>query len=112
LGTGLTIYAAGYLMAPRASLLLFGPSVSPIYLLLSFSFFVMGYIGTIPYIYIQAKEQSGRLVKIDTIGSLLLLLVNVFLLVYLKLSILAVLIGPLISGGIKLLVFLAWMAPF
>jgi O-antigen/teichoic acid export membrane protein len=111
LGTGLVVSALGSLLLPRANTLLFGAGVSTLYLTISFWYFMLGYISTVPYTYVRAKEQSGRLVVLDSLSTILLLIVNVILLVFFKLSILAVLTGPLISLAIKLVVLFAWMAP-
>ncbi len=108
-GTGLLILTAGLLLVQKGTQLLFGPKVSPIYLLLSVIFFVMGYVGTVPYTYLRAKEQSGRLVTLDTLGLLFMLGMNIFFIVVLKLSILGILLSPIICAVIKLAFLFGWM---
>lgn len=108
-GTGLLILTLGLFLIRTGTRLLFGPGVPPVYLLLSFLFFMTGYVGMVPYTYLRAKEQSGRLVTFGTLGVLSILVMNVFFIVVLKLSILGVLLSPLICGVIQLIVLIAWV---
>jgi O-antigen/teichoic acid export membrane protein len=111
LGTGLGIFGIGWLLIPKATVLLLGPGVPSSYLFLSFSYFVMGYIGTVPYTYIRAKEQSASLVLFDTLGMFLILALNIYFIVVLKLSILGILLSAIICGALKLVVLFVWILP-
>lgn len=108
-GSGLLILAAGLLSVRTATLRLFGPEVSPTYLLLAFVSFMMAYAGTVPYAYVRAKEQSSRLVTLDTVAVLFMLIMNVYFIAVLKLSILGILLSPVICNAVKLGVLFAWV---
>jgi O-antigen/teichoic acid export membrane protein len=108
-GTGLLILATGLPLVRWGTHLILGPDISPTYLLLSLVFFVMGYIGTVPYTYARARGQSMRITTLDTLCGVLILALNIFFVVALKLSILGVLWSPIIGGAIKLAFWFRWM---
>src|SRR5579885_1497588 len=109
IATGVVVLGLGWVFVPKASVLLLGPGISPWYLFLSFSFFVLGYIGNVPLTYFRAKEASGTLVISESITTALVLALNVYFLVVLKLSIVGILISPLIVGGARFVIFVWWM---
>jgi O-antigen/teichoic acid export membrane protein len=110
-GTGLLVFALGAAGVPTVSRLIFGPAVPATYLLLSFSSFVMNYIGNIPFAYLRAIESSGRVVLIDTLATLGILVLSIVFLGPLKMAILGMLLSPLIVGAIRLVVLIKWMSP-
>ena len=109
--TGLLVFALGLAALPTASRLIFGPTIPPTYLLLSFTYFVLGYIGNIPVTYLRAKESSGRVVWIDTLGTLGILILSIVFLAGFKMAILGMLLSSLIVGCVKLVVVVKWMVP-
>src|SRR5438128_2115329 len=78
LATGTVIFGAGCLLIDRATLLLFGRGVPSSYLLMSFGLFMLAYIAIVPYTYLRAKEASGTLVTLDSIGVVLMLILNIY----------------------------------
>src|SRR5690348_1546444 len=58
-GTGLVTFAVGLIAIRPLSILLLGPAVSTNYLMLSFSSFVLSYLGSMPRAYLRALEASG-----------------------------------------------------
>ena len=111
LGTGVAVFLAGSLAVPKASLLLLGPGVPASYLFLSFTAFVLGYIGNVPYTCLRAKEASGTLATLDCIGAFAILGLNIYFVAILKLSILGMLVSPLIIGLIKFILLIKWTGP-
>lgn len=109
--TGLVVLFAGLAAVPTVSRLVLGPRVPSIYLLLALCYFVIGYIGNIPYAYLRAKESSGRVVMIDTLGTAGILILSIVFLGGLKMAIVGMLVSPLIVGAIKLTVLIGWMRP-
>lgn len=109
--TGLLVFALGVTVRPTVSRLIFGPTVPATYLLLSFSSFVMGYIGNIPFAYLRAREASGRVVLIDTVATLGILVLSIVFLGPLKMAVLGMLLSPLIVSAIRMSVLIKWMRP-
>ena len=109
--TGLLVFALGVAAVPTVSRLVLGPVVPASYLLLSFTYFVIGYIGNIPFTYLRAKEFSGRVVLIDTLGTLGILVLSIVFLGGLKMAIMGMLLSPLIVGAVRLAVLIKWMSP-
>lgn len=109
--SGLAIFGIGVIFIRQASAMLLGPSVSPVCLLLSFSLFVLAYIGTTPYTYMRAKERSGALVTLDSAGTFIILALNIYFIAVLKMSVMGVLLSGLIGGALKFIVLMAWIWP-
>lgn len=108
-GTGLVVLFAGLAAVPAVSRIVLGPTVPPAYFLLAFCYFVIGYIGNVPFAYLRAKELSGRVVLIDTLGTAGILILSIVFLGWLKMAVVGMLASPLIVGAIKLTVLIAWM---
>lgn len=100
--TGGFLFVVALGSVTSASALLLGPSVPSHYLLLSISSFLMGYIATPSRVYYRAREASGTLVTLDTIGLFLSLVLNIVFIVVLRTG----LVGILLSHFI---VNLGWM---
>ena len=107
--TGLLVLFAGLGAVPTVSRVVLGPTVPPTYLLLAFCYFVIGYIGNIPFAYLRAKESSWRVVAIDLFGTAGILILSIVFLGALKMAIVGMLVSPLIVGAIKLAVLIGWM---
>jgi O-antigen/teichoic acid export membrane protein len=108
-GTSFLILAAGLPLVRWGTHLVLGPDVSPTYLRLSLVYFGMSYIGSVPYTYLRAREQSMRLTTLDTLCGVLTLALNIFFVVALKLSILGILWSPIICGVIRFAFCFGWM---
>jgi len=106
---GALLAASGLLLARPASAALLGPNVPWVYLYLSFTQLILGYVGTIPYSYLRAKQASRRLVALDMAGTMFLLLLTIVALSVLKLSILGVLLSAPICALTKLIVLIIWV---
>jgi len=106
LAVGVLIFGAGLLLMGRATQLLFGPGVPPLYFLLSFSLFVLAYVATIPYTHLRAKEASVTLTGLDSAGVLAMLVLNIYFIAGLKMSVFGILLSQLIVGFAKF-IFLA-----
>jgi O-antigen/teichoic acid export membrane protein len=106
---GALLAASGLLLARPASAALLGPSVPWIYLYLSFVQLILGYVGTIPYSYLRAQQETRRLVTLDIVGTGLLLCLTIIALSVLKLSILGVLLSAPIANLVKIIVLTIWV---
>ena len=109
--TGVLVFLLGVPFVPAVTRLVLGRGVPPTYLYLSFAYFVLGYVGNIPYTYMRAKEASGTLVTLDVLSTLAMLVVSIYLIAGLHLSILGVLLSPMIVGIVKVGVLIRWMLP-
>jgi O-antigen/teichoic acid export membrane protein len=109
LGTGLLILLGGWWVVPAASRMLLGPGIPPTLLYLSFSYFVLGYISTIPYTQIRAKEESVKLMTFDSGAALLHLVLNIYFIAVLKISVTGVLLSALLIGVLKAAILLYWV---
>jgi O-antigen/teichoic acid export membrane protein len=107
--TGVLILALGVAAVPAVSRVVLGPTIPSTYLLLSYIYFAIGYIGNIPAAYLRAKEWSGRVVVSDTFATFGILILSVLFLAVFKMAILGMLLSPLIVGGIKAAVLIKWM---
>jgi O-antigen/teichoic acid export membrane protein len=108
IGTGAVVFLIGLVCVRPVTALLFGSDTPTIYLLLSFSLFVLAYVGTVPYTYLRAREASGALATLDTIGSFAIFALNIYFVAVLKLSLLGILVSPLLIGIIKLVLLVKW----
>ena len=107
--TGVFIFLAGAPFVPRVTLLLLGPKVPASYLLVSFGVFVLNYISNVPYTYLRAKEQSGKLVIFDIVVAVAILVLNIYFILSWHMSLFGVLLSPLIVGIFKTVVLVKWM---
>ncbi len=84
--TGLATFLIGLFFLRPVSTMVLGPKVPPLYLLLSFTSFILGYIGNIPRTYLRALDASGAFVTVDTITLFFLLALNVVFIAVLKIG--------------------------
>ena len=106
--TGLAVFSVGATTIPLATRALFGPGVSGIYLFLSFTLAVMAYVAAVPYTLLRAKNRAQLLVTYDTIGVVVILALNVYFVVVLKLGLIGVLLSPLLVGTAKTILIFFW----
>jgi len=106
--TGSMVYGIGCLLLPVLTHAFFGPGVSSVYLFLSFTFAVMAYVATVPYTLMRAKDQVGLLVAYDTVGTVVILALNIYFVVVLKWGLLGVLLSPLLVGTLKTILIFYW----
>jgi len=106
--TGSSVFILGATAIPAGTRALFGPGVSSIYLFLSFSLAVMAYVATVPYTLMRARNQAQRLVAYDTAGMVLILVLNVYFVLVLRLGLLGVLLSPLLVGTGKTILLFFW----
>ena len=97
--TGLVTLLCGFAFIRPVSTMLFGPAIPSKYLLLSFSSFVLSYIAGPFRIYLRAREESGKLVFLDTVSTALLFALNIFFLAGMKIGLLGVLLSPVIVNS-------------
>jgi O-antigen/teichoic acid export membrane protein len=107
--SGAFIFLAGAPFIPKLSLLLLGPGVPSRYLLVSFGGFVLNYIGNVPYTYVRAKEESGRLVIFDIAVAVAILALNIYFILSWHMALFGVLLSALIVGIFKTAVLVKWM---
>src|ERR1017187_3764303 len=101
--TGLVTFLCGAAVVRPVSAALFGPAVPSKYLLLSFTSFVISYIAGPFRIYLRAREASGRLVLLDTISTVLVLILNIVFIAGLKIGLMGILLSAVIVNSIWLL---------
>jgi O-antigen/teichoic acid export membrane protein len=106
--TGTLTFIAGVAFIGPASRLLLGSKVSPTYLLISFSAFICSYITTVPRTYLRAKEASGTFTLVSNISLGLLLGLNIYFVVFLKIGLVGILWSSLIVNGMNLLALSVW----
>jgi O-antigen/teichoic acid export membrane protein len=106
--TGCSVFGVGAAALPGATRALFGPGVSSIYLLLSFTYAIMAYVAAVPYTLMRARNQAQQLVAYDTAGCVLILVLNFCFVLFFKMGLLGVLLSPLIVGTIKTIVLFYW----
>ena len=108
-GTGLVTLTGGlFLMRPLSTLLL-GPAVSPNYLLLSFSSFILSYLCTMPRAYLRALEASGLFTLLETGGLFVILLLNIYFIAVLKLGAMGILWSSAIVYGVQAVGLSVWV---
>jgi O-antigen/teichoic acid export membrane protein len=106
--TGTGAFLAGLLPIHKVSLLLLGPGVPTIYLLLAFTNSILAYIANVPYTCLRAKEASGTLATLDGLGSVAILILNIYFIAVLKLSVMGMLLSALSIGSIKIALLVKW----
>ena len=106
--TGAVVFGIGVTAIPAATRALFGPGASRIYLFLSFTYAVMAYVAAVPYTLLRAKNRAQLLVTYDTIGMVVILALNIYFVVVLKLGLLGVLLSPLLVGTGKTILLFYW----
>jgi O-antigen/teichoic acid export membrane protein len=106
--TGSIVFTIGCAVIPVATHALFGPGVSSLYLFLSFGFAVMAYVAAVPYTLMRAQNRAELLVSYDTVGMVVMLALNIYFVVVLKLGVLGVLLSPLLVGTVKTIVLFYW----
>jgi O-antigen/teichoic acid export membrane protein len=107
--TALITLILGLVAIRSVSVLIFGPSIPPKYLLLSFTSFILGYIVNVPYVYFRALEASGTFVTIDTLSLVLQLLLNVVFVVVFQLGLSGVLVSSVICVSLQVIPLSTWL---
>jgi O-antigen/teichoic acid export membrane protein len=102
--TGSVVLAVGSALIPAATRALFGKGFSSIYLFVSLAQSVMAYVANVPYTLMRARNQAQRLVAYDTGVLVFILILNIYLVVFLKLGLLGVLLSPVLVGTVKTIV--------
>lgn len=97
-------FLAGFPLIRPATTMLLGPGVPAAYLLMSFVGFLIAYIAQVPYTALRAKEASGTVTAIDTVSTIVLLLLNVYLIAVLKTSLFGMFLGRIIVNCLTLIV--------
>lgn len=108
LATGSIVFTIGATLMPLATRVLFGPGVSSLYLFLSFTLSVMAYVANVPYTLLRAKNRAQLLVGYDTVGTAVMLLLNIYFVLVLKLGLIGVLLSPLLVGTGKTILIFFW----
>jgi O-antigen/teichoic acid export membrane protein len=106
--TGLLTLFLGLALVRPASVLIFGPHVPAVYLLLSFSSFILAYIANLPRTYLRALEASGTVVVVETVGLFLMLALNIYFIAVLRIGLLGILLSSLIVGFMQMMFLSAW----
>lgn len=106
--TGSIVFVTGWALIPVVTHALFGPDVSSIYLFLSFTVSVMAYVANVPYTLMRAKNRAELLVTYDAVGTAVVLVLNVYFVVALKLGLVGVLLSPLVVGTCKTIILFYW----
>jgi O-antigen/teichoic acid export membrane protein len=106
--TGVITLLLGLGSIRAVSTLIFGPSIPPKYLLLSFVSFILGYICNLPRIYLRAREASGSYVTIDTLSIVVVLALNIVFIVVLQIGLIGILLSSLISVILQVVLLSAW----
>jgi O-antigen/teichoic acid export membrane protein len=88
--------------------LLLGPGVPSIYLLLSFIGFLIAYVANVPDTALRAKGAAGIVATVDTLSTIGLLLLNIYLIAVLKTSLLGMFLGRVIINSINICVLFRW----
>ena len=109
LGTGLGTFLLMLTVVRQVSVMVVGPDTPPTYLLTAFSSFIVGYIANVPRTYLRAREASGAFVTVETVGLLVMLVLNVIFIVSLKMGAFGILLSSVLVGGAQLLVLSVWM---
>jgi O-antigen/teichoic acid export membrane protein len=106
--TGLITFLLGLGLVQPASRLLFGPTVPALYVLLSFTSLILGYMANLPRTYLRALEASGTYTVVDTIQVLALLSLNIFFIALLKIGLIGVLWSSLIVSLFQCTLLMGW----
>ncbi len=106
---GLTVFGLAVWAIRPISALIFGPKTPSIYLLISFSNFILGYIVTVPKTYLRAREASAWFVGVETAGLIVMLVLNIVFIAFLKMGLMGILCSSPIVVVLQLLIFTIWM---
>ena len=98
----------GNLTADTVTAVIFGGPGMSAYFMLSLTSFTLSLLGMVPIAFLRAKEASGKLVALQTLGLLLQLSLNIYFIAGRKMGLVGVLLSPIISGGITTTVFILW----
>lgn len=107
--TGIVTFLIGlHFLRPVCAMIL-GPKVPPVYLLLAFTSFILGYITNVPRTYLRAINASGTFVTIDTLTLVCLLGLNVLFIAVLKIGLVGILLSSLVVFSLQVILLSAWM---
>lgn len=106
---GVAMFAlAGGIIHPLSAVLL-GPAIPARYFFLSFSSFVLGFIGDVPRAYLRGREASGVFVLLEIVSASVLIALNVVFIVVLQIGAAGILLSALLVNTAGLAVY-AWTA--
>ncbi len=94
------ITVTGTVLAPWISTLLLGPNEPTIFVRLAVLSFVIGALGDIPGVYLQAQQRSATLVSANTVRLLLGLGLNILFVVGLRLGVAGIFYSAILSAAI------------
>lgn len=106
--TGLAAAVLGLAAVRPVSASILGPAVPAKYLLLSFASFILSYVALLPRTYLRALEASGTFTLVDTLALCLMLVLNVYFVMSLKLGLEGILLSSVIAGGIQTVWLSIW----
>ena len=107
--TGAITFCAALRSIKPVSALLFGPGVPSMYLLLSFSSFILAYIANLPRTYLLAKEASATFTIIDFSTVFVQLTLNVIFIAVMKIGLLGIVLSSLFVVAIQVVLLSGWL---
>ena len=102
------VMAGGSFGARKFTDLLLGSAVPASYLLLSLAGFVLAFISNVPYTTLRAREQSGRMVTVDTLSSIAQFALGAILLAAANLAVRGLLVAKLAVNVANIAVLVWW----
>ena len=104
---GLTfLIALGGLRPVSAGLL--GPETPPLYLLISFSSLLLGYVGNLPRTYLRALEASGAFVAVETASLFAMLILNAVFIAVFGMGLVGILLSSLVITAVQTVLLCWW----
>lgn len=105
-GTSAVVLLAGLVSVRQVTVLLLGPGIPATYLFLSFTGFLIAYIGNVPYTTLRAREQSATVVTFDILNTIGMYVLNIYFIAVMKLSLLGMLLSRLITTALGIVVLM------
>jgi O-antigen/teichoic acid export membrane protein len=107
--TGVFVFVAVVGLIGPGSAALLGKHVSSKYLFLSFTAFVVSYLGSVPRAFLRALEASGIFTLLETGGLFAMLVLNVYFIAVLKLGAMGILWSSLVVNVVLTAGLIFWM---
>jgi O-antigen/teichoic acid export membrane protein len=107
--TGAVIFILGLWLVRPMSAHLLGPHVPSTYLLLSFSSFALLYMTSVPGTYLRALELSGTILIVQTLGTVFVLVLNVYFISVLRMGVLGILWSSVLMAAVQMLLLCGWV---
>jgi O-antigen/teichoic acid export membrane protein len=108
LSVSVAVCLIGFPLVRPVTAMLLGSGVSGTYLVLSFIGLLISYVANVPSTALRAKGEAGTVATIDTLSTVGLLLLNVYLIAVLKTSLFGMFLGRIIIASINILVLFRW----